>query len=49
MDIQIYKNGDAIRTIFSTLRCEHTKMKTVITRNRYIAIKDRKTGRENDT
>lgn len=49
MDIQIYKYGDAVITIFSTLRCEHTKMKTVTTRNRDAAIKERKTGRDNDT
>jgi len=49
MDIQIYEYGDAVRTIFSTLRCEHTKMNIIKTRNRDAAIKERRTGRENDT
>jgi hypothetical protein len=49
MDMQIYKYGDAVRTIFSTLRCEQTKMNATKTRNKDAAIKERKTVRENDT
>jgi hypothetical protein len=42
-----YKYGD--EQFFSTLRCEHTEMNTIKTRNRDVAMKERITGRENDT
>jgi hypothetical protein len=48
MDIQIYEYGGAVRTIFSTLRCEHNKMNTIATRNRDAAIKERERERERD-
>jgi hypothetical protein len=46
MDVQIYKYGDAVRTIFSTIRCEHTKMNTIKTRNRDAPIRERERERD---